>query len=132
MPTASTPTSPRRGQLLPLVLIGVRVDGIKELITFADGYRESGESWADLVRNAKRRGMRAPVLAVGRQGARVLGHRWCISVGSAARAAAVGSHLVLALEARTCCAQYDRTPLEGGPTSAAPVEAALSRRSLRG
>jgi Transposase, Mutator family len=61
-----------------------------------------------------------------------LGHRWCISVGSAARAAAVGPQLALELDARTCRAQYDRTPLEGGPTSAAPVEAALSRRPLRG
>ena len=31
----------------------------------------------------------------------------------------------------TCRAQYDRTPLEGGPRSAGPVEAALSRRPLR-
>jgi transposase-like protein len=30
----------------------------------ADGYRESTESWADLLRDCKRRGM-APVLAVG-------------------------------------------------------------------
>jgi transposase-like protein len=47
------------------VLIGVRADGSKELITLADGYRESVESWSDLLRDAKRRGMRAPVLAVG-------------------------------------------------------------------
>jgi transposase-like protein len=52
-------------KLCLLVLIGVRADGTKELITLADGYRESGESWADLLRDAKRRGMRAPVLAVG-------------------------------------------------------------------
>jgi len=31
----------------------------------ADGYRESTESWADLLRDCKRRGMAAPVLAVG-------------------------------------------------------------------
>jgi transposase-like protein len=35
------------------------------LITLGDGYRESVESWADLMRDAKRRGMRAPVLAAG-------------------------------------------------------------------
>ena len=29
------------------------------------GYRESGESWANLLRDCARRGMRAPVLAVG-------------------------------------------------------------------
>jgi transposase-like protein len=48
-----------------LVMIGVRCDGTKELIALSDGFRESSESWADLLRSAKRRGMRAPVLAVG-------------------------------------------------------------------
>ena len=43
----------------------VRADGRKELIALADGYRESAESSADLLRDAARRGMRAPVLAVG-------------------------------------------------------------------
>jgi transposase-like protein len=44
-----------------LVLIGVRADGTKELVALADGFRESSESWADLLRDCKRRGMRAPV-----------------------------------------------------------------------
>jgi transposase-like protein len=48
-----------------LVVIGVRADGRKELVALADGFRESSESWADLLRDAKRRGMAAPVLAVG-------------------------------------------------------------------
>lgn len=48
-----------------LVMIGVRAGGRKELIALADGFRESAESWSDLLRNWKRRGMRAPVLAVG-------------------------------------------------------------------
>src|SRR5215210_183165 len=48
-----------------LVIIGVRADGRKELVALADGFRESAESWADLLRDAKRRGMSAPVLAVG-------------------------------------------------------------------
>ena len=48
-----------------LVMIGVRADGRKELIALADGYRESAESWADLLRDSARRGMRAPVLAAG-------------------------------------------------------------------
>jgi transposase-like protein len=52
-------------RLCLLVLIGVRVDGTKELIALADGYRESTGSWADLLRDCKRRGMRAPVLAAG-------------------------------------------------------------------
>lgn len=48
-----------------LVMIGVRADGKKELIALADGFRESSESCADLLRDCWRRGMRAPVLAVG-------------------------------------------------------------------
>jgi transposase-like protein len=48
-----------------LVMVGVRVDGRKELLAQADGYRESVESWADLLRDCERRGMRAPVLAAG-------------------------------------------------------------------
>ncbi|MDQ2874961.1 MAG: IS256 family transposase [Actinomycetota bacterium] len=51
-------------KLCLLVMIGVRADGRKELIALADGYRESAESWADLLRDCKRRGMRAPVLAM--------------------------------------------------------------------
>jgi transposase-like protein len=52
-------------RLCLLVLVGVRADGRKELIALTDGYRESEGSWADLLRDCKRRGMRAPVLAVG-------------------------------------------------------------------
>ena len=48
-----------------LVMIGVRADGTKELVALADGFRESAESWADLLRSCRRRGMTAPVLAVG-------------------------------------------------------------------
>lgn len=48
-----------------LVLLGVRPDGAKELIAISDGLRESGEAWADLLRDCKRRGMPAPKLAVG-------------------------------------------------------------------
>jgi transposase-like protein len=53
------------GKLCLLVMIGVRADGSKELVALADGHRESSESWADLLRDCKRRGMRAPVVAVG-------------------------------------------------------------------
>lgn len=48
-----------------LVVVGVRADGTKELVALEDGYRESTESWARLLRQCKRRGMRAPVLAIG-------------------------------------------------------------------
>jgi len=52
-------------KLCLLVMIGMRADGRKEAIALADGYRESAGSWADLLRDCARRGMRAPVLAVG-------------------------------------------------------------------
>ncbi|MGW4126519.1 IS256 family transposase [Nocardia sp. NPDC004711] len=52
-------------KLCLLVMLGVRADGRKELVAMTDGFRESHESWADLLRDARRRGMRAPVLAVG-------------------------------------------------------------------
>ncbi|MCA1730754.1 MAG: IS256 family transposase, partial [Actinobacteria bacterium] len=62
-------TRVRLGQddrLCCLVMIGVRLDSKKELVAVADGYRESEESWAELLRDLKKkRGMRAPVLAVG-------------------------------------------------------------------
>ena len=48
-----------------LVMNGVRADGTKELIALDDGHRESTDSWADLLRSCQRRGMRAPVLAIG-------------------------------------------------------------------
>jgi transposase-like protein len=52
-------------RLCTLVIIGVRSDGTKELVAVADGLRESTESWAELLRDLRRRGMQAPVLAVG-------------------------------------------------------------------
>jgi putative transposase len=57
----------RLGQahLCCLVMVGVRADGTKELVAVADGERESTESWAELLRDLRRRGMRAPVVAVG-------------------------------------------------------------------
>jgi putative transposase len=52
-------------KLCALVIVGVRSDGRKELVSISDGHRESTESWADVLRGLKRRGMTAPVLAVG-------------------------------------------------------------------
>jgi len=71
-------------KLCLLVLIGVRADGRKELVALADGYRESTESWADLLRDCARRGMHAPLLAVG-DGA--LGFRGALRDGSQRRPA---------------------------------------------
>ena len=60
-------------RLCCLVLIGVRADGRKELVAVGDGFRESEDSWAAVLRDLKRRGMRAPVLAIGDGGPRLLG-----------------------------------------------------------
>jgi putative transposase len=54
-----------RARLCCLVLVGVRADGTKELVAVSDGERESTDAWAELLRDLRRRGMRAPVLAVG-------------------------------------------------------------------
>jgi putative transposase len=48
-----------------LVIIGVLADGTKEVVALEEGYRESQESWASLLRDLKRRGMTAPMLAIG-------------------------------------------------------------------
>ena len=52
-------------RLCLLVIVGVRPDGRKELIAVADGHREDTESWLDLLRDLRDRGMAAPELAVG-------------------------------------------------------------------
>jgi putative transposase len=52
-------------RLCTLVMIGARPNGEKELLAVEDGYRESAESWKALLRELKRRGMAAPVAAVG-------------------------------------------------------------------
>jgi putative transposase len=54
-----------QARLCCLVIVGVRADGTKELVAVADGERESTQSWAELLRDCRRRGMRAPVVAVG-------------------------------------------------------------------
>jgi transposase-like protein len=52
-------------RLCCLVIVGVRPDGTKELVALADGYRESTDSWADVLRSLRKRGLAAPVLAIG-------------------------------------------------------------------
>jgi putative transposase len=52
-------------RLCLLVIVGVRPDGRKELVAVADGHREDTESWLDVLRDLRRRGMAAPELAVG-------------------------------------------------------------------
>ena len=49
-----------------LVLMGALEDGTKEVIAVADGYRESAQSWRELLQQLKRQGLTvAPKLAVG-------------------------------------------------------------------
>lgn len=47
-----------------LVIIGVDENGEKQLLGLQQGYRESKESWLELLRDLKRRGMNEPALAV--------------------------------------------------------------------
>jgi len=49
-----------------LVLMGALEDGTKELLAVVDGYRESTQSWRELLQQLKRHGLTvAPKLAVG-------------------------------------------------------------------
>jgi len=52
-------------RLCCLVIVRVRPDGSKEIVAVEDGYREDTESWADLLRGLRDRGLGGPVLAVG-------------------------------------------------------------------
>jgi len=52
-------------RLCTLVMIGALPNGEKKLLAVEDGYRESAESWKAVLRELKRRGMVAPVLAAG-------------------------------------------------------------------
>jgi transposase-like protein len=52
-------------RLCLLVVIGVREDGVKELLAVEDGYRESTDSWAAVMRDLKARGMNEPKLVIG-------------------------------------------------------------------
>ena len=52
-------------RLCLLVVIGVREDGTKELLAVEDGYRESTESWASVMRDLKARGLGEPKLVIG-------------------------------------------------------------------
>jgi putative transposase len=54
------------GRQCILVLMGATVDGQKELIALADGYRESEQSWKELLLDCKARGLEVePSLAIG-------------------------------------------------------------------
>jgi putative transposase len=54
------------GRQCILVLMGATADGKKELIAVADGYRESEQSWKELLLDCKARGLEVePNLAIG-------------------------------------------------------------------
>jgi putative transposase len=54
------------GRQCILVLMGATADGKKELIAIADGYRESEQSWKELLLDCKYRGLEIePSLAIG-------------------------------------------------------------------
>ncbi len=48
-----------------LIIIGVTADGQKELLAMVEGYRESRESWRDVLRDLRRRGLKAVQLFIG-------------------------------------------------------------------
>lgn len=49
-----------------LVVMGATAEGKKELVALSDGYRESEESWRELLLDLKTRGMAVePALAIG-------------------------------------------------------------------
>lgn len=48
-----------------LCVVGAREDGEKELLGMEPGYRESKESWAEMLRDLRNRGLEAPLVAVG-------------------------------------------------------------------
>jgi hypothetical protein len=104
-------------RLCALVLIGVRPDGSKEVIALEDGYRESAESWRAVLRDLKRRGMRAPVLAIGDGALGFLG-RGAGSVAGDRRAAVLG-------------APDRQRPRQAAEESAAAGEAGAARDAVR-
>ena len=54
------------GRQCILVLLGATADGKKELIAIADGYRESEQSWKELLLDVRARGLEIePALAIG-------------------------------------------------------------------
>lgn len=56
---------PEAEHIAVLIVIGVREDGQKELLTMVEGYRESAESWRDVLRDLVRRGVGEVALIIG-------------------------------------------------------------------
>src|SRR5215218_6958692 len=113
-----------------LVLVGVRVDGTKELVAVADGERESTQSWAELLRDLRRRGMRAPVVAVG-DGALGCGRRFVTSSRPLASSAtgSTSSPMCLAACPLPCTPGRARPWRRSGMRPTATMPSGRSRRS---
>lgn len=56
---------PQDEQIAVLIVIGVREDGHKGLLTMVEGYRESTESWREVLRDLVRRGLQDTKLVIG-------------------------------------------------------------------
>ncbi len=54
-----------REKTVLLCVLGGREDGQKELLALEEGYRESTQSWGEVLRSLRERGLRAPLLGVG-------------------------------------------------------------------
>lgn len=48
-----------------LIVIGVDTSGRKHFLALQEGYRESTESWLDVLRDLQKRGLQMPALAIG-------------------------------------------------------------------
>ena len=58
-----------------LVVLGAMRDGTKEVLALRSGYRESVESWSEVLRDLKARGIEAPRLLMAEGNAAIWGAR---------------------------------------------------------
>ncbi len=80
------------GRQCILVLMGATADGKKELIALTDGYRESEQSWKELLLDCKARGLEIePSLAIGDECVTGFYGRRCAKCGTRRRSNVAGS-----------------------------------------
>ena len=65
--------SPKRDKAALLVVMGAMRDGTKEVLAIAPGYRESTESWSEVFRDLKARGLGSPRLLMADGNAAIWG-----------------------------------------------------------
>ena len=61
------------GGVVPLAVMGAMRDGTKEVLAVTSGYRESTDSWAEVFRGLKARGLAAPKLLIADGNAAIWG-----------------------------------------------------------